>query len=158
MQTMAPHYYDWFRPLTMTVAGTLNCRANISREAAEDAARKKWHWVDCDIYGANQAKKNKKRVPRICLLGGQSKLRNWHYHFAAQVPAEFIARYPDWDETRYVPEFCAYLQQNWERFEEAGKFSVFEPIENEERWLKYICEEEGFGDGEFCVRTSFLGA
>ena len=157
MQKMAPHYNNWFSPQKRNVAVTLNFRANISREAAENAACKYWHMRDCEVYGANQAKKNKKRIPRTCFLGGQSKARNWHYHCAVQVPEQFIADHPDWDETRYVAEFCAYLQQSWEPFEEAGKFSVFEPIENEARWLKYICEEEGFGEGEFCARTTYLG-
>lgn len=158
MQTMAPHYAKWFKGETAHVAATFNFRAGISRESVESAMRIFWHKEDCEQCGATQAKKNKKRIWRIGFLGGQAKARNWHYHYALKVPERFIADHPEWDETRYVPEYCAYLRQRWEQFEEAGKFSVFEPIENNALWVKYICEEEGFGDGEFCARTTYLGA
>ncbi len=158
MQTMAPHYSEWIGRYDFHVAGTLNFTANTSREKAEEAALKYWHRIDCALFGATQAKKNKERLVRACVLGGESKLHNWHYHCAVQLPTRWRGHSLELDTGLYQLEFCAYLLERWEWFEEAGKFSVFEPIENKARWLKYICEEEGYGEGEFCARTTYLGA
>ena len=155
MQRMAPHYKNWFVGYQWDVAATFNFDANVSREAAVKTMMQHWHRKDCKEFGATQVKTNNMRFVRACFLGGETKLHNWHYHCAVQLPAE--ARFGSkHDRNEYCLEYCAFLLDGWDRFKEAGKFSLIEPIENEARWVKYICEEEGYGEGEFCTRTSFL--
>ena len=158
MQKMSQHYRNWLNKNEWHIALTLNFDANVTKEQAEGTASYFWNKLDCELFGARQARKQNMRLPRACFLEGENRIRNWHYHCAVQLPmnAERIGN--DVDEHVLAEEFAKLLKTRWEQLKEAGRYSVSELIENKTKWIDYICKEEGFGDSAFCARTSHLAA
>lgn len=131
---------------TYDIALTLNMRAGISREQAQQAARHFWQRVDCAVHGSKAKRKNQ-RVHRICVLEGDHKLSNFHYHAAVMLP-----------QGHKLEAFQQQLLDTWHQLNEAGRYSVVRTCHHSQGWLDYICKRMKHSTDVLCLATSHFPA
>jgi hypothetical protein len=138
-------YVNWLSNLPLSVALTLNFRADIHEVQAISAARHFWRLVDTKVWGANAVKRRNVKLIRVCALEGEANVRNWHYHAAVQLPEHLQAH-----------DFHEMLLNTWGQMREAGKYSACKPIHHRVGWLNYICKDVRTRGEALCLVTSHI--
>ena len=138
-------YVAWLCNLPLSVALTLNFRADIHQMQARSAARHFWRLVDTQVWGANAVKRHNAKLIRVCALEGEAQVRNWHYHVAVQLPAHWQTN-----------EFHDLLLNTWSQMREAGKYSMCTAIHDRMGWLNYICKDVRCKGEALCLATSHI--
>lgn len=138
-------YVAWLSALPLSVALTLNFRADIHQMQARSAARHFWRLVDTQVWGGNAVKRHNAKLIRVCALEGEAQVRNWHYHAAVQLPEHW-----------QINEFYDLLLSTWSQMREAGKYSMCTAIHDRMGWLNYICKDVRWSGEALCLATSHI--
>jgi hypothetical protein len=115
----------------------LNYKAGISKAKAVEAAKVLWTRIDRQCTNTK-----KQQIMRVCMLEGESKGGNWHYHCVAKA------------QGMTAQQLILLIESEWSTINESGRYSKFELIDQsrEQRLLRYILKD--WGHDSLCEATT----
>lgn len=138
-------YIHWLTQRKWDVALSLNFKADISKENAQRAAAYFWGRIDNEYFSRNAVRHCGLRVPRVCVIEGETGVSNFHLHCAVAVPPD-CKQAPD--------RFGMQLLSRWMELREAGEYSKMDVAYDSDGWIAYMCKKVGIGEAECCLRTT----